>query len=86
MNSSQTWLERPLVQSQTTSYPLPSMVSYVKFYVAMGLVAVFLLPFAALLLLVPSRWRFKLANSLRALSLSVIKFIQVDPKVVIPRA
>jgi hypothetical protein len=60
------------------------MVSYAKFYIAMGLVAFFLLPFALLLLLVPSRWRFKLANSLKVLSLSVIKFIQVDPNVVIP--
>jgi hypothetical protein len=84
MNSSQTWLERPLMKSQAASYPLPSMVSYAKFYIAMGLVAFFLLPFALLLLLVPSRWRFKLANSLKVLSLSVIKFIQVDPNVAIP--
>jgi|GEM_PF-2700829 len=84
MNSSQTWSERPLMQSQTASYPLPSMVSYAKFYMATGIVAFFLLPFAFLLLLVPSRWRFKLANSLKVLSLNVIKFIQVDPKAVIP--
>ena len=84
MNSSQTWSERPLMQPQTASYPLPSMVSYAKFYMATGIVAFFLLPFAFLLLLVPSRWRFKLANSLKVLSLNVIKFIQVDPKAVIP--
>jgi hypothetical protein len=74
------------MQSQAASYPLPSMVSYAKFYVAMGLVAFFLFPFAFLLLLVPSGWRLKLANSLRGLSLGIIKFIQVDPKVVIPGA
>jgi hypothetical protein len=87
MNPSQTWLERPLMPSQTASYPSPfspSMVNYAKFYMAMGIVAFFLLPFAFLLLLVPTRWRFKLAKSLKFLSLRVIKFIQVDPKVVIP--
>jgi hypothetical protein len=44
MNSSQTWLERPLMPSQTASYPShpsPSMVSYAKFYMAMGIVAFF---------------------------------------------
>lgn len=84
MNSSQTWLERPLMQSQAASYPAPSSVNYAKFYMATGIVAFFLLPFAFLLLLVPSRWRFKLANSLRILSLKTIRFIQVDPDTVIP--
>ncbi|MGA7953053.1 MAG: hypothetical protein WCA07_05975 [Gloeobacterales cyanobacterium] len=84
MNPSQTWLERPLMPPQTASYPSPSMVNYAKFYMAMGIVAFFLLPFAFLLLLVPTRWRFKLAKSLKFLSLRVIKFIQVDPKLVIP--
>jgi hypothetical protein len=84
MNSSQTWLERPLMQSQAASYPLPSAVSYTKFYVATAIAAFFLLPFAFLLLLVPARWRFKLANSLKVLSLRTIKFIQVDPDTVIP--
>lgn len=77
MISSQSWLDRPLMQSQD-SVPI-SWVNYAKFYLMAAALILFLLPFTVFLILVPKGLRLVPANMLKALSLSAIKFIQVNP-------
>jgi hypothetical protein len=82
MISSQTWLDRPQMQSQD-SVPI-SWVNYVKFYLMAAALMLFFLPFTAFMILLPRGLRFVSANGLKFLSLSAIKFIQVDPAAFIP--